>query len=553
MARFQCWMAAWACVGMLIGPARECCAAEPSNGAQRAPGARALPEHLDRAFIPGDAVSVIVVHPQALLSGADNEWIPVEIITAAGMKEAGFDPLTVAETVALFAPPARGSTPDIGAILRFSKSYSKVAVVAAMRGRAMKINGQDVIEVPGPQSFFWSFPDDKTIVGGTEDCLKKMLTVKEADSPLLGLLKSVDVSGQLTAVFSIDAVRPIMKQAIAAAPPVPPPFQDFLKAPDLLSAIVLKVDAGEKLKANLTLHAVDEASAAEAERIVNQGLAMGRTMILSELASGPATSDPVEQAAKKYATRMINRSFDVITHVRNGQNVSIKVETGSSITTIGFLVALLLPAVQAARAAANRNLTFNKLRQIALSMMNYEDEHKHFPAHAIFSKDGKPLLSWRVAILPQLEEKQLYEQFHLDEPWDSEHNKALLSKMPDTYAKPGRPNDGKTVFLVPVGKGLGFEGTEGLTISSITDGTSHTILAVEVNDDRAVEWTKPDDLEVDLNKPLDGLGEAEAGGISGLVFFDGHTIGITKFIDLETLKALFTRNGREPINENLIR
>src|SRR5207253_6102231 len=101
------------------------------------------------------------------------------------------------------------------------------------------------------------------------------------------------------------------------------------------------------------------------------------------------------------------------------------------------------------------------------------------------------------------------------------------AKMPSAYLKAGRENDGKTVFLVPVGKGLAFEGTQGLTVGSFTDGTSKTILALEVNDDHAVPWTKPDDLEVDMEKPLAGLGEAEAGGISCAVLADGHTFGFT--------------------------
>jgi Protein of unknown function (DUF1559) len=554
MSRFQSWMAAWACLGMLIGPARECRAAEPAasgeTGAKTATGAA----HLDLAFIPADAVSAIVVHPQSFLTGPESDWLPVEVITAAGMKEAGFDPLKVREGIALFAPPARGPEPDIGFIVRFSESYSKEAVKATMHGRETKINGQEVIEVPGPQSFLWTFPDDKTLVGGTEGMLKKMFTVKDADSPLLGLLKNVDVSGQVTAVFSIDAVRPIMQRAIAAAPPVPLPFRDLTKVPDLLSAIILRVNAGEKFNASLTLRARDDNSAVETERIVNEVLTFGRTMVLAEVATMPRpANDPVASAGAKYLARITEKMFSLIKPIRDARDVSVTVETGSGMTVVPVLIALLLPAVQAARSAAERNTTMNKMRQIGLAMMNFESVKRRLPAHAIFSKDGKPLLSWRVAILPFLEEKALFDQFHLDEPWDSDHNKPLIDKMPEIYVKPGRPNDGTTVFLVPVGKGLAFEGTKELRLADFTDGTSKTILAVEVNDDRAVPWTKPDDLEVDLSKPFDGLGEAEVGGLSILLFADGHTLGITKQADEATVKALFTRNGGEPIDDSLIR
>ena len=254
-------------------------------------------EHLDLAFIPADAVSAIVAHPQPFLTGPEADWLPVEVITAAGIKEAGFDPLKIREGIALFAPPAQGSSPDIGFILRFTESYSKDLVKTAMRGRQINVSGREVIEVPGPQSFFWTFPDEKTIVGGTEGMLKKMLAVEKADSPLIGLLKSVDVSGQVTAVFSIDAVRPIMKRAIAAAPPVPPLFQGVLRIPDLLSSIVLKVDAGATFKASLTLLAIDDDSAVSIESMINGGLAFGRNMVLAELSNMPNRSNhPVEAA-----------------------------------------------------------------------------------------------------------------------------------------------------------------------------------------------------------------------------------------------------------------
>ncbi len=553
MSHFHRWMAAWACVGMLIGPAGQSPAAPAAAGGV-ATDTSAGGGHLDLAFIPADAVSAIVVHPQSFLKGPEADWLPVEVITAAGMKEAGFDPLKVREGIALFAPPAKGSSPDIGFVLRFTESYSKDSVKSAMRGREINVSGREVIEVPGPQSFLWTFPDDKTIVGGTEGMFKKMLAVEKADSPLISLLKSVDVSGQVTAAFSIDAVRPIMKRAIAAAPPVPAPFQGVLRVPDLLSAIILKVDAGAAFKASLTLRAVDDDSAVAIESMVNGGLALGRNMALAELANMPNRgNDPVEAAGAKYLTRLTNKLFDLIKPVREGKEVRVSVEAGSSLAAVPVLIALLLPAMQAARSAANRNTTMNKMRQIGLAMMNFESQNRHLPARAIFSKDGKPLLSWRVAILPFIEEKALFDQFHLDEPWDSEHNKALIAQMPETYNKSGRPNDGTTVFLVPVGKGLAFEGDKGLRMPDFTDGTSKTILAVEVNDDRAVPWTKPDDLEVDLSKPFDGLGEGEAGGLSILLFADGHTIGITRQADEATLKALFTRNGGEPIDDSLIR
>jgi type II secretory pathway pseudopilin PulG len=537
---------------MLMAPAAQSWAADPPGGvAPAASIAENAAERLDLTFIPAEAVAAIVAHPRAVLTGPDAEWMPTEIITAAGMKQAGIDPLKVKEAVVLFASPTSGTEPDFAAVLRFSEPYSKAAVTAALPpGKETSIDGKTVVELLAPRATWLYLPDDKTIVIGMAPLVQKMLAAKDADSPLIGLLKKVDVSSHLTAVFSIDAVRPIMKQAVAEVPPVPPPFQDFLKLPDLLSAILVRVNVGENFNANLTLRSVDETSAQETERIVKFGLAMAQQAVMVQIAAtGGQSTDPVEQASAKYATRMVNQMFARVKPVRRGQNLSFSVEANSGVASIGVLTGLLLPAMQAARGAAVRVQSMNNMKQIGLAMLSFESANNRLPARAIFDKKGKPLLSWRVQILPFLEQNNLLQQFHLDEPWDSEHNKALISQMPLVYAKPNRPNDGKTAFQVPVGKGLAFEGAKGLRLPDFTDGTSNTILLVEVNDDRAVEWTKPDDLEVDLSKPLDGLGDAEPNGFAVLLA-DGSTRTLSKSIDSTVLKALFTRAGGEVINQN---
>ena len=166
------------------------------------------------------------------------------------------------------------------------------------------------------------------------------------------------------------------------------------------------------------------------------------------------------------------------------------------------LVALLLPAVQSAREAARRTQCVNNLKQIGLAFHNYHTANDRFPGN-IISKDGKPLLSWRVAILPYVEQETLYKKFKLDEPWDSPNNKPLLKEMPKVYLCPSRanPEAGTTTYRGFTGPGTLFEGKDGASIAQITDGTSNTIAIVEARD--AVPWTKPDEmpLEPRLRRP----------------------------------------------------
>lgn len=194
----------------------------------------------------------------------------------------------------------------------------------------------------------------------------------------------------------------------------------------------------------------------------------------------------------------------------------------------------------------------NKFKMIMIAMWNFESANKHLPPAAICDKNGKPLLSWRVAILPYVDENKLYKQFHLDEPWDSPHNLPLAAKMPDIYANSdgalrGLRDAGKTTFQVPVGPETIFHDNLGSSARDITDGTSQTIALVEVVPERAVYWTQPEDWAVDLAHPKNGIERSDRNFVNA-ARCDGsaHTIPLTT--DEKTLRALLTRKGREVID-----
>src|SRR5262249_29173622 len=161
-------------------------------------------------------------------------------------------------------------------------------------------------------------------------------------------------------------------------------------------------------------------------------------------------------------------------------------------------------------ATLTRQKVAGNLHRVGVALHTYHDTHGTLPAPAIFSKDGKPLLSWRVALLPILGKpgQDLYKQFKLHEPWDSRHNKDLLARMPSCFVPPGgKAADGLTAYRVFVGKGAAFEGKEGLRMSSFTDGLSNTALVVEA---APVPWTKPEELAFDPAGPLPKVGTPTA-------------------------------------------
>jgi hypothetical protein len=215
--------------------------------------------------------------------------------------------------------------------------------------------------------------------------------------------------------------------------------------------------------------------------------------------------------------------------------------------------ALVSAPLRASRESAERHECTNHLKMITLGMHNYHSTYGAFPPPASRDKNRRPLLSWRVHILPYIEHDPLYKEFHLDEPWDSAHNKALIAKMPATYFCPASSRQllaaGKTTYLVPRGKATIFPGAERIRINEITDGTSNTIMVVDANDEAAVIWTKPEDWEVDPTPNKAALlGHHPDGFITG--FADGSVQFLKGAINPRILRALLTRNGGEVIDRS---
>ncbi len=196
----------------------------------------------------------------------------------------------------------------------------------------------------------------------------------------------------------------------------------------------------------------------------------------------------------------------------------------------------------------SKRISQNNFKQIGLACFNFADSFGgRFPAN-ILDKAGKPLLSWRVAILPYIEQAALYKQFKLDEPWDSDHNKKLIPMMPKIFFSPfqdSKLND-RTTYLAPLGKGLAWDDPKGAQILSFTDGTSNTILVVESDDEHAVVWTKPDDIAIDPKNPAKGLLGHHKNGFMVLMC-DGSVRMVSK--SYSAIYAMFTRDGGEVLPE----
>ena len=290
---------------------------------------------------------------------------------------------------------------------------------------------------------------------------------------------------------------------------------------------ILRFDGEPKLDLRLVAMAVNPAAAKELHTLYEHSL-----KLLESMAEKDKLLAPIAKGLGNAEAKLSENELTV--------NLSLTVAA-----------AVIKPQIMMIRESARRSQCTNNEKQIALAMHNYLSAYGAFPAAYVASPEGKPLLSWRVLILPFLEQKELYDEFHLNEPWDSPHNKALIAKMPKTYvcpsADPKLAAEGKTAYLTPRAKESVFPGAMGVKIAEITDGTSNTILVVDAADSKAVTWTKPDDWETTEKDPWNGLLGHHLDGINAC-FADGAVRFLKMSIDPTMLWAIITKNGGEVIN-----
>jgi hypothetical protein len=263
----------------------------------------------------------------------------------------------------------------------------------------------------------------------------------------------------------------------------------------------------------------------------------------------PAACEQFKELGDKreHLGRTLQTIVDVVPVQLDGMRVVIRLPTDED--DLAKLGDLTKQATDAARESTRQRERMQQFKEMALGMLNFEDAKKHLPPAAIRDANGQPLLSWRVAILPYLDtsDAQLYKQFRLDEPWNSPHNLALAKQMPAVYADPSYrelAREGKTTYQVPVGPGTIFDSEMGVTFRDIFDGSSKTLLIVEVPPEDAVIWTKPDDWRVDMQDPLRGFSRPDRERIVAATS-DAAVHALPVKMEPEVLRAMLTRGGKE--------
>ena len=501
-------------------------------------------------YVPPEAAVAVVVNFSKLQSAPSLELMPWEILTAAGIQDFGFDPLKIHQVIAVAAPPSMGAAPGLGAVVSLSMPVTLKPSVLAQAQRVL-VAGQQVYRFRKNPPIELALVDKKTMVLGTPGFLESMLRAAAvpgnavAKSSLRQLVGTRAPSDEVAVFVAVQPARQFLKTGLENTPPLPPPLEFVRGLPDQVSSLRLNVNVAERQKVQLVATATDADAAAEIEKGVRGGLGMVKTLFLATLLAVPTGEGQVGKSTRSYFTRLANSLEKRLQPKRDGATVTL--EAGLEFTNTAIAVGLLLPAVQQAREAARRAQSNNNMKQMMLAFHNYHDAYGHFPAQANYDNNGKPLLSWRVHILPFIDQQALYSRFKLNEPWDSPHNRKLIRLMPRTYANPNLPAGSATNYLAVIGPDSVFSKT-GIRIQRIADGTSNTAMMVEVNADRAVSWTKPVDHEFNEKAPKAGLGALRP-GVFLTAFADGTVRGVRISVDPNILRALVTKSGREVIGE----
>jgi ribosomal protein S27E len=220
------------------------------------------------------------------------------------------------------------------------------------------------------------------------------------------------------------------------------------------------------------------------------------------------------------------------------------------LTVVAVTPTVLVTGFSAIRSANDSDMSVGRrLKEIGIGMHLFQQAHRCFPGSASYDKQGKPLLSWRVHILPYIEQDALYKQFHLNEPWDSPHNIKLLERMPEVYGSHYGKQDGTTRMMVFTGPGTPFQGKNGPSLAALVDGASYTIMVVEAGTDKAVPWTRPQDLTLDPANPQASLGGVSPSGFMA-VFFNAEVRRITSKISPTMLRCLIDPADHRPVDFN---
>lgn len=485
-------------------------------------------------FVPGNATAVIMLR-MAKISEQYKQIAAQFPEMPKSIDEMPLVPAGCEEVTVIVGPAQReGGPPQTAMLLKLdSKQNRDAAKEKLMRGRDLVVERVMLadVEVGGQEAVY--NVNEKSMIFGEKEWVMQLVVNGPVSKSLLtrsddwkaGASSDILIAGDPYEIFSGVPLQKTLGPAAALVSP-------------LLSAQhndTISIDIDEDLDLKWVIQAENEKFIALAEDAIVGIKASVSSMLESQLQKSP--NDDMSFALKLLKETKAERKADRLT-------VSLSADSSALKKAVIMLIA---PAVRASRLAAERMQQANNLKQVMLALHIYHDTHGHFPPAIVIDKESGVARSWRVEILPYIEQEALYNEYRKNEPWDSEANKKVLAKIPAIYRHPSQPAGSvNTSIFAAYGNGLMFEKKSGVSIGfrDITDGSSNTIAIVEAK--RDIPWTKPEEIEFDTTAAqLPDLGFVPEGWHAG--FGDGSVRFIAKSIDRSLLYKLLTRAGGEVV------
>jgi len=346
----------------------------------------------------------------------------------------------------------------------------------------------------------------------------------DATSAAASQIKKLDDGGELVFVTNLVAHQALIKtQSEKAKAAIPPGMSKFMTVLDHVQTIGVRLNLSDKQLLKAILSGKDAAGAKEIHTLAGEALGMGQGLFKQ-----------FEPFIRQGFPPSMKGLMDMLAAAVKGAKVSASANDVA--LTIpkpeGFdnLPELLKPVIEAAAAQRRELKKANNLKMVAIAIEMYQASQGRLPTNVV-DKNGKPILSWRVQILPYMEKNELAQQLALqfknDEPWDSEANKKLLTKMPEYY---GDNKQGIATIL-------SFNGKRPTKFSEIAAGTSNTVFGLLVDEASGVPWTKPADLDATPEAVLKAVKESKSQRFLTL-FYDGGIRPLPKSIGTADLKAM---------------
>jgi Tfp pilus assembly protein PilE len=235
--------------------------------------------------------------------------------------------------------------------------------------------------------------------------------------------------------------------------------------------------------------------------------------------------------------------------------LAVRITFVSIVVVVGVL-ALVAPFSRgpAVRETARRIQCKNNLKQIAIALNSYHDKYAAFPPATLIDQFGRPIHSWRTLVLPFLEQEALYRTIDLTKPWDDPANHMARQMNVPTYNCPSVSitQPGNTHYLALVGEHQALHPSRPRKLDEVVDGTTQTLLVIEVPADQAVPWMAPMDIDVNgLLSNLSSLPKNHEEGFQGVFIDSTSQLFSHDLVTPDVLSAFTTIDGDdEPVSES---